>query len=133
MPNSEALFDGLKDAASQAIIKHAQILHIKAGSTIFRQGDSSENYIIVRQGSVKVFTRAENGREIVLYRVQNGQSCTLTTGCLFSGNTYPAESVAETDVEALIIPRPVFLTRDYRHPAISGRWFSTTIANGSPR
>lgn len=54
-------------------------------------------------GSVKVFTRSENIREIVLYRVQQGESCILTTTCLMSEQCYPAEGVTEKDVKALVI------------------------------
>jgi len=92
----------------EQILKQSQQITVPANSTVFRQGDSCENYLLVIEGSVKVFSRAENGREIILYRVQDGQSCTLTTACLFASNLYPAEGVTETDVTALMIPRQVF-------------------------
>ncbi len=40
----------------------------------------------------------------MLYRVAQGQSCTLTTSCLLANNTYPAEGITETNIEALVIP-----------------------------
>ena len=103
-----SLLDSIQDAAGKDVLSHASEMNIPANTTVFRQGDSSENYIIVLDGSVKVFTRAENGREVVLYRVQNEQSCTLTTACLFSNNKYPAESITETDVKVLVIPAKHF-------------------------
>ena len=105
---ANTLFENIKDAAGQAALSHAQQITLPANTTVFRQGDSSENFIIVLDGSVKVFARAENGREIVLYHVQSGQSCTLTTACLFSNNKYPAESITETEVSALLIPVKYF-------------------------
>ena len=86
----------------------SQKIKVPANSTVFRQGDSCENYLLILDGSVKVFSRAENGREIILYRVKKGESCTLTTACLFTNNPYPAEGITETDSIALMIPRPVF-------------------------
>ncbi len=53
---------------------------------------------------------SEGGREIVLYRVEAGQSCVLTTACLLAYEDYSAEGVAETDIRAAAIPRPVFDT-----------------------
>jgi CRP/FNR family transcriptional regulator, anaerobic regulatory protein len=51
---------------------------------------------------------SEAGREIVLYRVEAGESCVLTTACLLAHENYSAEGIAETDVRAVAIPRAVF-------------------------
>jgi len=77
-------------------------------STIFRQGDTCTNYLLVKQGSIKVSTRADNGREMLLYHVGQGESCTLTTACLLAGDTYPAEGVTETFTEAYVITKKDF-------------------------
>lgn len=104
MNASNTLFATINDAIGQDIINNAKKVSLPANSIVFYQGASCENYLLVTQGVIKVFTRATNGREIVLYRVNKGQSCTLTTTCLFAKNNYPAEGVTETDIEALIIP-----------------------------
>jgi CRP/FNR family transcriptional regulator len=39
-----------------------------------------------------------------LYRIGPGGSCILTTSCLLSREHYPAEAIAESDVEAVAIP-----------------------------
>jgi len=82
----------------------AGIVTLPAGTTVFMQGDACKNYLIVLKGIVKVFTRAENGREIVLYRLADGDSCILTTSCLFGNRNYPAEGKTETEVTAMAIP-----------------------------
>lgn len=101
-------FADIKDDVGKNILKQAREVLIPADSTIFKQGDSCQNYFLVLEGSVKVLARAENGREIVLYRVQRGQSCTLTVACLFANNKYPAEGITETNVKALLIPLAAF-------------------------
>jgi len=98
----------LQQKEFQHIVKQSQQITVPANSTVFRQGDACENYLLVIHGQVKVFSRAENGREIILYRVHDGESCTLTTACLFARNLYPAEGITETEVSALMIPRQVF-------------------------
>jgi CRP/FNR family transcriptional regulator len=102
------LIDTISDRAGREILNRAQPITLNTDTTVFHQGDACENYVIVLSGSIKVFSRAENGREVVLYRVQDGQSCTLTTACLFANNRYPAEGIAETEVKALMIPAPLF-------------------------
>jgi len=111
MPELEAsnsLTELLKEKDFGYLNTESQKVTVPANSTVFRQGDTCKNYLLVLKGSVKVFSRAENGREIILYRVQNGQSCTLTTACLFANNPYPAEGITEVDTTALMIPLPIF-------------------------
>lgn len=86
----------------------SDVVSLPENSTVFHQGDSCSNYLIVLEGKVKVFTRAENGREILLYRLFNGDSCVLTTSCLFGNKNYPAEGKTETATTALAIPASRF-------------------------
>jgi CRP/FNR family transcriptional regulator len=104
MKVSNALFPTINDPIGQDIINKAKKVNLPKNSTVFYQGACCENYLLITKGIVKVFTRAINGREIVLYRVSEGQSCTLTTTCLLANNDYPAEGETETDIEALVIP-----------------------------
>jgi len=97
-------FPSVSDELGKAIITRAKKINLVAGTTVFYQGGSCENFLLVIKGTVKVFTRATNGREIMLYRVKQGQSCTLTTSCLLANNHYPAEGITETAVEAITIP-----------------------------
>lgn len=92
------------DELTQGLLDASAVISLPAGSTVFQQGDACKNYLIVLDGKVKVFTRAENGREIILYRLDKGDSCVLTTSCLFGGRNYPAEGQTETAVSALAIP-----------------------------
>jgi len=89
-------------------LAQAREVSLPAQSVVFRQGDACGNYLLVLHGSVRVLTRALNGREIVLYRLGAGDSCVLTTACLFGNARYPAEGVTESAVTALALPAGVF-------------------------
>ena len=62
---------------------------VPAGTLIFRSGTAPDNLLLLLEGTVRVQQVAENGREIVLYRVQAGESCILTIACLLA-NTLTA-------------------------------------------
>lgn len=83
---------------------------LPAGTVMFQDGTECANYVLVMEGSIRVQKVAENGREIVLYRVESGQSCVLTTNCLIAREDYSAEGIAETDIRALILPATTFRT-----------------------
>lgn len=86
----------------------ARVVTIPPGTQLFRDGSECSSYVLVIEGSIRVQKVAENGREIVLYRVERGQSCVLTTNCLIARDDYAAEGITETDVKALVLPAPSF-------------------------
>jgi len=98
----------LDDPAWHEVLTASRTMTVPAGTTVFHEGAECTVYMLVLHGSVRVQKTAENGREITLYRVENGQSCVLTTSCLLAGDRYPAEGVTETEVEAVTIPVAAF-------------------------
>jgi CRP/FNR family transcriptional regulator, anaerobic regulatory protein len=97
-----------RDPELQRLIAATPLLQVPAGVTVFRTGDACERYLMVLEGSVRVQKLAENGREIVLYRVVAGETCVLTTSCLLAGEHYPAEGVTESPVTAVGLPLAQF-------------------------
>jgi len=97
----------------------SQVIEMAAGTTIFGPGKSPDHLLLLLNGTVRVQQLAENGREVVLYRVTAGESCVLTTACMLAHEDYTAEGIAETDITAVAIPRAVFddliaSSRDFR-------------------
>lgn len=106
-----AAFPGLKKLepdVARRLIDTSTIVRLPAGTRIFGPGQSPEAYLLLLEGIVRVQQVSDAGREIVLYRVSAGESCALTTACLMGYEEYQAEGVAETDVEAVAIPRGTF-------------------------
>lgn len=108
LPELANKVDHMADDIACQLFDESSIINMPANSTVFLQGDVCKNYLIVLSGKVKVFTRAENGREILLYRLANGDSCVLTTSCLFGNKSYPAEGQTESNVIAMAIPASKF-------------------------
>ncbi len=98
----------IDDDAWLTTLTKARALSLPAGVTVFHEGDVCQNYLLVLAGSVRVQKLSESGKEIVLYRVEAGQSCVLTTACLLSNESYYAEAITETVVEAVSIPLSAF-------------------------
>lgn len=99
---------GLEPAVKDVLTSKSQVIAVPAGTVIFGPGKSPEHLLLLLEGRVRVQQVSESGREIVLYRVEAGQSCVLTTACMLAHEDYSAEGIAETDVRAVAIPRAVF-------------------------
>jgi CRP/FNR family transcriptional regulator len=87
------------------------------GALLFDTGNACQALPLVISGSIRVFKRADNGREISLYRVNPGELCIVTVSCLLGGDAYPATGIAESEVTALALPRPLFLELTESHAA----------------
>jgi CRP/FNR family transcriptional regulator len=98
----------LEAPVRQRLSAASTLVTLPAGATVFREGCRCDSYLLVLQGSVRVQKVSESGREIVLYRVESGQSCVLTTSCLLACERYSAEGVTETPVEAVALPQSLF-------------------------
>jgi CRP/FNR family transcriptional regulator, anaerobic regulatory protein len=98
----------LDSSVKAMLLKRSTVITVPKDTVIFGPGKSPENLLLMLEGTVRVQQLAENGREIVLYRVHAGESCVLTTACLLAYEDYSAEGIAESEVSAVAIPRKVF-------------------------
>ncbi|RVT86975.1 Crp/Fnr family transcriptional regulator [Rhodobacteraceae bacterium CCMM004] len=104
-------FPGLAQLAPEMaalLDRRARRVRFRAGETLFGPAEAPQSLLLLISGTVRVQQVSESGREIVLYRVHGGESCVLTTACLLAHEDYLAEGTAETDVEAIALPRDAF-------------------------
>jgi len=97
-----------RDKAWRTTSGKAMRRQVKRGSVLFRDGDACNGYVLVVSGAIRVQKIDPQGHEIVLYRVEEGQSCMLTTTCLMAHQQYPAEGIAESDVDMVLLPLDAF-------------------------
>lgn len=98
----------LESPIKQLLVSRSQIISAPRDTMIFGPGKSPEHMLFLLDGTVRVQQVSETGHEIVLYRIEAGQSCVLTTACLLAFEDYTAEGIAETQVQAAAVPRDVF-------------------------
>ncbi len=99
---------GAEEILVDTITEAGRIVQVDRGSFVFRAGDSCAAFLLLLEGTVRVQLTAASGREVTLYRISAGGTCILTTSRLLGHDDYPAEAIAETDVQALAIPSSFF-------------------------
>lgn len=100
--------DQLSAENKEILTSGVQIMTAPAGTIMFSEGHECKGYVMLLKGNVRVQKTSEDGREIVLYRVEEGESCIMTTTCLVSRVDYGAEGIAETDITVAIVPTATF-------------------------
>jgi CRP/FNR family transcriptional regulator len=86
-----------------------KVVSLLAGSMAFDEASPCQSYLMVTSGAVRVVKPVSNGRELLLYRVQPGESCILTVSCLLGECSYQARGSVEADLACVVVPRSVFL------------------------
>lgn len=84
------------------------LLALPAGTQIFSERQPCQGFPLLLAGSIKVVKSAPSGREMMLYRVEPGGSCIITSSCLLGHTDYSARGVAETALILRILPAPLF-------------------------
>lgn len=116
-PENEAVedwtrrFQGLSHLPAelrQDLLRRAKIVSLPEATRLFGPGQAPTALLLLLEGAVRVQQTSDTGREIMLYRVQAGESCVLTTACLLAYEDYTAEGLAETPIRAALLSREDF-------------------------
>lgn len=92
----------------EELLRESTVLRVPAGGVLFDAGQPCRGFPLVLEGSVRVAMASPLGREILLYRVEPGQGCILSGGCLLGHADYSARGVAEENVTLLSIRPALF-------------------------
>lgn len=98
----------IKDEAWTAAVNVAKLMTIPPDTTIIRKGDPCPNFLLAIDGTVRVFQRAESGREITLFRTGAGEMCISTLKSLIDETHYNVDEVTEGEVCVASIPQEYF-------------------------
>ncbi len=98
----------LPDPLAGTVASQLTFLTLPAGAPLFRERDACAGFPLVLRGRVRIARHLADGRELVLYDVEPGETCVLSTGCLLGNAAYSAHAVCETDVDLALLPQPLF-------------------------
>lgn len=118
------VLSALPPQALEFLLSEAMPLEAPAGTVMFEPGSPCQAFPMLFKGSIRVVKAAENGRELLLYRVCPGESCILTSSCLLGNVVYSARGVAETDLFGIVISRAAFTRLVEQHAPFRDYIFS---------
>ncbi|HEV8700858.1 MAG TPA: Crp/Fnr family transcriptional regulator [Candidatus Polarisedimenticolia bacterium] len=87
----------------------ARLVQAPAGRRLFDEGSPCTDYPLLVEGIIRASKFGPDGHEILLYRLNPGESCVITVVALLGATPYPAVGTAETRLTLLGIPRNLFV------------------------
>ena len=81
-----------------------ELKYFKEGDIIMDYGKYIRMMPIVVSGTIKVFRKDEQGKEILLYYLSSNESCSMAYSCCVEAKKSEVKAIAEDDVELIAIP-----------------------------
>jgi CRP/FNR family transcriptional regulator len=103
-------WDKLTDEQKQLLIKNTLRARYKKGETIHGGRDECIGVIFVVKGSLRAYILSDEGREITLYRLYDGDTCMLSASCAMQAITFDVFIDAEEDTEAFLMNTEIYKT-----------------------
>ena len=98
-------FDKINESERATILRSSQYVCFDKGQNI-HDGEECTGVILVKRGVLRVYIISEDGKEITLYRIFEGEICILSASCVLDTVTFDVFIDAEEDSDCLQISGP---------------------------
>jgi CRP/FNR family transcriptional regulator len=102
-----ALYPSLRSLPAEQLAALGQQMaqrDLPAGTQLFSERQDCMGFPLLLAGTIKVVKSTAGGREMLLYRVEPGGSCIISSSCLLGHTPYSARGIAETPLSLLLLP-----------------------------
>lgn len=112
--NAEILKEGfsfwehLTSDEQELLISSSTFVSYPKGMPIHRSDERCAGLLLVRSGQLRVYIISEDGREVTLYRLFQGDTCVLAASCVLNEVAFDVLIDTVEDTEAVLIPIRVF-------------------------
>ena len=102
------IWDKLTSDQRQKLSARLPLRAIPKGTVIHNGSMSCTGIILVKSGQLRTYMLSDEGREITLYRLFEGDMCLLTAPCMIRSIQFDVTVETEKDTEVWIIPPNVY-------------------------
>ncbi|PIE50276.1 MAG: Crp/Fnr family transcriptional regulator [Flavobacteriales bacterium] len=88
----------------EEIVENGIYKAIPAGTTILKIDDYIKSIPLLLSGAIKIMREDSDGNELLLYYLEQGESCSMTMTCCIAHKKSEIKAVTEVDTELLFIP-----------------------------
>lgn len=107
---SQILFfwDKLTDEQEDLLTSFLDEVHYDKGERIHGGGFDCVGVLLIKKGSLRVYILSDEGKEVTLYRLGEGDICILSASCVINQITFDVHIDAESDCDVLKISPIIF-------------------------
>ncbi len=103
IPRVLTFWDKLNEAQKELVINNITPVHYDKGSRIHSGDIDCIGVLLIKKGGLRIYILSDEGKEVTLYRLRDGEICVLSASCILDNITFDVHVDAEADSEVLLI------------------------------
>lgn len=96
-------WNNLNQNEKEIICDNTFLLQYTKGTLIHSGNNDCIGILVVKKGQLRTFILSQDGREVTLYRLFEGDICILSTSCILDAITFDVFIEAQEDTEVIVI------------------------------
>lgn len=120
-------WERLSPPEQKQIAGNARPMRYQKGERVHSGPDGCTGVIAVRSGTLRAYLLSEEGKEITLYRLIEGDVCLLSAACILKNISFGITLDAETDTEILLVSPAAYEAVSRTNPEVE-KFISDTVA-----
>ncbi len=93
-----------EDALLEDIIRSGTIKEVPEGFKIMEIGQYVKSMPLLLSGAIKIMRDDKEGDELLLYFLEQGETCAMTLSCCMGETKSEIRAIAETDAKLIMVP-----------------------------
>lgn len=98
-----SFWDKLSTTEKNLVKNNTTKITYNKGEILHNADSECLGFVLIKKGGLRVYILSEDGREVTLYRLSEGDSCVLSASCILNNITFDVVIDAETDTEVLLL------------------------------
>lgn len=94
----------LEKALLDEIIQVGTFKEVPAGTTLIEIGQYVKGMPLLISGAIKILREDKEGDELLLYYIEQGETCSMTINCCLGQKQSEIRAIAETDIRLVMVP-----------------------------
>ena len=124
-------WEQLKQEEQKMVAEHVLTQNLQKGDILHRGCGECSGIVHVAKGQLRVYIVSEEGREVTLYRLHQGEMCVLSASCLMDAIVFDVLIEAVAESELIVLPSPVLHPIMEGNPLVELSLYKTVVENFS--
>lgn len=120
-------WEKLNDAEKRLLQNNVTPIKYKKGENLHGAGRECLGLMLIRKGELRVYILSEEGRDVTLYRLMEGDACVLSASCILNNITFDVLIDAEKDTEVLLLNVGTFSKLSEENIYVENYMYKNTI------
>ena len=119
-------FPSLNEEQKERLMQNTVKVIYRQGEQVYSPSNECVGVLLILKGTIRTYLMSDEGKEVTLYRLSEGDVCILSASCILKSITFDVYIDAQTDCEFLLINSSTFSTLSMQNIQVENFSLKTT-------